>query len=68
VGFDTDNHSGQNVVAFNLQDGILVASVALGVTIRGNSIHDNGELGIELSVSEAPGVTPVSATSTATAP
>jgi len=58
VGHDDFNHTGQNVSAFNVQDGIAVSSVAQGVTILGNSISGNGDLGIDLSVGDAPGVTP----------
>ncbi len=58
VGYDAISHSGQNVSAFNEQDGITVSSVTRSVTIRGNSVHSNGDLGIDLSVGDAPGVTP----------
>jgi hypothetical protein len=37
-----------NTIAFNANDGVLV-DTATGVAIQQNSIHDNGNLGIELS-------------------
>lgn len=45
-----------NVIAFNTGDGVLVSLVAgTGNAVLGNSIHDNGELGIDLGND---GVTP----------
>jgi parallel beta-helix repeat protein len=40
---------GGNVIAFNLHDGVEVRGVGMvGNPIRGNDIHDNGYLGIDL--------------------
>lgn len=49
-----------NVIAHNVNMGVLVTGTASGVAIRGNSIHDNGALGIDLSGfgSNGDGVTP----------
>jgi trimeric autotransporter adhesin len=58
VGHDGLSHTGHNVAAFNVEDGIAVSSSTRGVTILGNSVFENGDLGIDLSVSEEPGVTP----------
>ncbi len=44
-----------NLVAFNQQEGIRILSPGNRTSIRGNSIHSNGGLGIDLS---ANGVTP----------
>jgi hypothetical protein len=42
---------GHNLVAFNVEHGISVSSVATAdVTILGNSVHTNGLLGIEFAV------------------
>ncbi len=39
-----------NVIAYNNSDGVFVSGTsATGDTIRGNSIHDNGGLGIDLT-------------------
>ena len=40
-----------NTIAFNGQNGVLVWSGSQSVTIRGNSIHSNGEQGIDLGPS-----------------
>jgi len=37
-----------NTVAFNGDDGIAVADLATGVTLRSNLIHSNNEIGIDL--------------------
>ncbi|KPK47635.1 MAG: hypothetical protein AMJ77_02510 [Dehalococcoidia bacterium SM23_28_2] len=37
-----------NVIAYNTLDGVQVQLFAIGNTIRGNSIHSNGDKGIEL--------------------
>ena len=43
-----DQHEG-NVIANNLAEGVVVTgTTSVGNTIRGNSIHDNGGLGIDL--------------------
>lgn len=38
-----------NRIAFNLGDGVFVSGVTEGNAIRGNSIHSNGQLGIDLA-------------------
>lgn len=38
-----------NLIAFNLGDGVFVSGVTAGNSIRGNSIHSNGQLGIDLA-------------------
>ena len=38
-----------NTIAYNGDDGILVENDATGNSFRGNSIHDNGGLGIDLA-------------------
>jgi hypothetical protein len=38
----------ENVIAHNFITGVRVTGTASGVAIRGNSIHDNGALGIDL--------------------
>ena len=48
-----------NLIAFNERAGIIVQSLVTGVTITGNSITDNGALGIDLLDNSAvAGVTP----------
>lgn len=48
-----------NIVAAVEREGILIASLANGVEIRGNSIHDCGSIGIELALNSGPdGPTP----------
>ncbi len=47
VQIGTENPQTANIIAFNGGDGVLVQD-AQGVAILGNSIHDNGNLGIEL--------------------
>jgi hypothetical protein len=47
VGSATDA-AARNVIAFNALDGVNVAS-GTGNAIRGNSIHSNGQLGIDLA-------------------
>jgi hypothetical protein len=37
-----------NLIAFSVETGVRVGSVATGTAIRGNSIHSNGLLGIDL--------------------
>jgi hypothetical protein len=37
-----------NTIAFNLRAGVQLATQVSGVTLSGNSIHDNGLLGIDL--------------------
>ena len=43
--------SARNVIAFNGRDGVNVSSTGLGNAILGNSIHSNGDLGIDLGPS-----------------
>ncbi|HEX5009551.1 MAG TPA: hypothetical protein VFY71_04045 [Planctomycetota bacterium] len=38
-----------NHIAFNLQQGVLLTSSITGVRVSGNSIHSNGQLGIDLA-------------------
>jgi len=47
-----------NEVAFNESRGVSVGSGAVGVRLQRNSIHDNGELGIDLLDFAGSGVTP----------
>jgi len=48
-----------NVVAFNERAGVRVGGTSTGVSIRGNSMRDNGALGIDLiGANGLPGVTP----------
>ncbi len=46
-----------NLLAFHELEGIRVGGAASGVTIRANSIHDNGALGIDLLGAGGTGVT-----------
>ena len=61
VGGSTTNTVGgsvtgaRNVIAFNGRDGVFITGSPTGNLIRGNSIHSNGTLGIDLGVD---GVTP----------
>ncbi len=47
-----------NLVATNEAVGVQVGGSSYGVQVRGNSIHDNGALGIDLLGSGGAGVTP----------
>ncbi len=38
-----------NLIAFNNLDGVFITGVTAGNTVRGNSIHSNGQLGIDLA-------------------
>lgn len=48
-----------NLIAFNESTGVRIHGIVTGVPIRGNSIHSNGGLGIDLLTSSgATGITP----------
>lgn len=47
-----------NVVAYNERTGVRVDAFAASTSVRGNSIHDNGDLGIDLVEFTGPGPTP----------
>ena len=61
---ETDAGAG-NLIAYNAWGGVCVIDNSAGNTIRGNSIHDNGGLGIDLG---GDGVTPNQSTNPATGP
>jgi hypothetical protein len=47
----------ENTIAFSERTGVAVDSLVSEVAIRGNSIHDNGDLGIDLFAPSGGGVT-----------
>jgi hypothetical protein len=47
-----------NLIAFTDTIGVIAGFQTAGTTISGNSIHDNGALGIDLIAAAGPGVTP----------
>lgn len=47
-----------NLVAWNETSGVRVGGTSVGVEVRGNSIHDNGALGLDLIGVEGAGVSP----------
>lgn len=44
-----------NTIAFNNSDGVTIGDAATGNVVRGNSIHDNGGLGIDLNDDDVTG-------------
>ena len=49
IGSDVGSAGGGNLIAFNDQDGVLVfGGLAVGNSVLSNSIHSNGETGIDL--------------------
>ena len=49
IGSDVGSTGGGNLIAFNDQDGVLVfGGLAVGNSVLSNSIHSNGETGIDL--------------------
>jgi hypothetical protein len=57
IGSDVINSPAQNVVRFNVQSGLTVSSVTSGVTILGNAVDSNGDLGIDLATGDSTLVT-----------
>ncbi|MFN2424982.1 MAG: hypothetical protein ABR587_00895 [Candidatus Binatia bacterium] len=58
IGSDVLSGPGLNVVRFNADSGIAVSQGTSGVTILGNHIDSNGDLGINLATPETEPVTP----------